>query len=205
MQAKPKQRLSAEARQEQIIQVAVDLAGKRGLQGVTTQEMADAMGLTQGAIFRHFPTKDAIWIAAIQWLRESLMGVVGRAAKDATDPLDALERMFHAHVAFIGKYPAIPRIVFSGKMLDESPKLKALVQGIMTGYEARLVTLLGEAKSAGLVRPELDERAAATLFLGMIQGLVVQIKIIGVDRSMADEARKVFPIYLAGIKGGQLP
>lgn len=202
MEIKPKQRLSAEARQEQIIQVAVDLAGKRGMQGVTTQEMADAMGLTQGAIFRHFPTKDAIWIAAINWLRESLMGVLGAAVRDAKDPLDALERMFHAHVSFISRYPAIPRIVFSGKMLDENPKLKALVQGILSGYEARVVKLLLEAKAAGLVRSDLDEGGAATLFLGMIQGLVVQIKIIGVDRSMQEEARKVFPIYLAGIKGG---
>ncbi len=202
MEIKLKQRLSAEARQEQIIQVAVDLAGKRGMQGVTTQEMADAMGLTQGAIFRHFPTKDAIWIAAINWLRESLMGALGVAVQGARDPLDALERMFHAHLSFIAQYPAIPRIVFSGQMLDENPVLRALVREILTGYEARIVMLLLQAREAGMIRPDLDEHGAATLFLGMIQGLVVQIKIVGVDRSMQEEARKLFPIYLAGIKGG---
>jgi AcrR family transcriptional regulator len=199
MESKPKQRLSAEARQEQIIQVAVDLAGERGMQGVTTQDMADAMGLTQGAIFRHFPSKDAIWLAAMSWIREGLMGVLGAAAKGASDPLDALERMFYAHVSFIAKYPAIPRMVFSGQMLHDNPKLKALVQEIVSGYEDRLVALLREARVAGLARADLDEQSAAILFIGMIQGLVVQITIFGSQRSLLEEARKVFPIYLAGI------
>ncbi|MDP2784312.1 MAG: TetR/AcrR family transcriptional regulator [Sulfurimicrobium sp.] len=200
MEPKPKQRLSAEARQEQIIQVAVDLAGERGMQGVTTQDMADAMGLTQGAIFRHFPSKDAIWLAAMSWIRERLMGVLGAAAQGAGSPLDALERMFFAHVDFIARHPAIPRMVFSGQMLHDNPKLKALVQEIVSGYEARLVVLLCEAREAGLVRADLDEQSAAILFIGMIQGLVVQITIFGARRSLTEEARKIFPVYLAGIK-----
>jgi len=199
MEPKPKQRLSAEARQEQIIQVAVDLAGERGMQGVTTQDMADAMGLTQGAIFRHFPSKDAIWLAAMNWVRERLMGVLGAAAEGAGDPLDALERMFYAHVNFIAKHPAIPRMVFSGQMLHDNPKLKALVQEILSGYEARLAALLRAAREAGLARADLDEQSAAILFIGMIQGLVVQITIFGAPRSLPEEARKIFPIYLAGI------
>lgn len=204
MEPKPKQRLSAEARQEQIIQVAVDLAGERGMQGVTTQDMADVMGLTQGAIFRHFSSKDAIWLAAMGWIRERLMGVLGTAAKGASDPLDALEHMFYAHVNFIAKHPAIPRMVFSGQMLHDNPKLKALVQEIVSGYEERLVKLLREAREAGLVWPELDEQSAAVLFIGMIQGLVVQIAIFGAKRSLLEEARKVFPIYLAGIKAERI-
>jgi len=79
------------------------------------------MGLTQGAIFRHFPSKDAIWLAAMGWIRERLMGVLGVATDGASDPLDALERMFYAHVGFIAKHPAIPRMVFSGQMLHDSP------------------------------------------------------------------------------------
>ena len=75
--------------------MAIDLAAKRGVESVTTQDMADAMGLTQGAIFRHFPTKDDIWLAAIHWVRRRLMRVVvDAAATQRENPLDALERMF---------------------------------------------------------------------------------------------------------------
>jgi hypothetical protein len=84
-------------------------------------------------------------------------------------------------------------------MLHDSPKLKVLVQEIVSGYEDRLVALLREARESGLARADLDEQSAAILFIGMIQGLVVQITIFGAQRSLLEEARKVFPIYLAGI------
>jgi AcrR family transcriptional regulator len=52
-----KKRMSSEERQGEIIRVAVELAADKGVDSVTTQDMAAAMHLTQGAIFRHFATK----------------------------------------------------------------------------------------------------------------------------------------------------
>lgn len=195
-----KRRLSADERQQEIVRVAMELAARQGVDEVTTQDMAQAMNLTQGAIFRHFPTKDAIWLAAMRWVREQLMKVVEKAARGAVDPLDALERMFFAHLAFIGKHPAIPRLVFFDQLQRKNPELKRLIQEIMTGYEARIATLLAEAKNAGLVRADLDENSAATLFIGMIQGLVIQSSIFGNTRSIKEQAQQVFPIYLAGVR-----
>jgi len=195
-----KRRMGAEERQEEIVQVALNLAAKSGVETVTTQDMADAMGLTQGAIFRHFPTKDDIWLAAIQWVRDRLMKVVKMAADKGETPLDALEKMFFAHVSFIAKHPAIPRMVFSDHLLRRDTRLKKLIQEIITGYEAKLSDLLGQAKSAGMARQDLDEGSAATLFIGMIQGLVLQSNIFGGRRSLLEEAKKVFPIYLNGIR-----
>ena len=198
METQPKQ-LPADERRAVTVAAVIELAAEQNPSEITTAAIAKRMGLTQGALFRHFPSKDAIWLAAMSWIREGLMGVLGAAAKGASDPLDALERMFYAHVSFIAKYPAIPRMVFSGQMLHDNPKLKVLVQEIVSGYEDRLVALLREARESGLARADLDEQSAAILFIGMIQGLVVQITIFGSQRSLLEEARKVFPIYLAGI------
>lgn len=195
-----KRRMGAEERQEEIVQVAIDLAAKSGAESVTTQDMADAMGLTQGAIFRHFPTKDDIWLAAINWVRRRLMSVVEAAAARSENPLEALEGIFLAHISFIAKHPAIPRLVFSDYLLRRDSRLKQLIQEIITGYESRIAGLLGQAKAAGLARLDLDEGSAATLFIGMIQGLVLQSNIFSGRRSLLDEAKKVFPIYLNGIR-----
>lgn len=195
-----KRRMGAEERQEEIVRVAIGLAAKHGVETVTTQDMADAMGLTQGAIFRHFPTKDEIWLAAIQWIRGQLMRTLEAAAARSDDPLAALENMFIAHVSFVAKHPAIPRIVFSDHFLRRDTRLKQLIQEIVTGYEARIAGLLGRAKASGQARPDLDEGSAATLFIGMIQGLVLQSNIFAGRRSLLEEAKKVFPIYLNGIR-----
>ena len=195
-----KKRLSSEERQGEIIRVAVELAAEKGVDSVTTQDMADAMRLTQGAIFRHFATKDDIWVAVMQWIRERLMNVLNKAAADATDPLDAIQRMFLAHIAFISKHPAIPRLLFSELLHKKNSKLRQLIQEIISGYEARIAGLLEAAKSQSLVHVDLDSKSAAVLYIGMIQGLVMQASIFSGKRSLLQEAEKTFPIFLHGIK-----
>ena len=195
-----KKRMSSEDRQGEIIRVAVELAADKGVDSVTTQDMADAMNLTQGAIFRHFATKDDIWFAVIVWVRERLMKVLDKAASDATDPLNAIERMFFAHIAFISKHPAIPRLLFSELLHKKNSKLRQLIEGIVSGYEAKIAGLLEQAKSQSLVSGDLDSQSAAVLYIGMIQGLVMQSSIFGGKRALQQQAEKTFPIFLHGIK-----
>jgi len=141
-----KKRMSSEDRQSEIIRVAVELAAEKDVGSVTTQDMADAMQLTQGAIFRHFASKDEIWLAVMGWIQKSLMKVLSKAAADASDPLDAIERMFLAHVHFISKHPAIPRILFSELQHKKDGKMRHLIQEIMSGYEERIVGCLMQQK-----------------------------------------------------------
>ena len=195
-----KRRLSTEERQSEIIRVAVDLAADKGVDSVTTQDMADAMHLTQGAIFRHFATKNDIWVAVIEWVRERLMKVLDKAAADATDPMDAIERMFSAHITFVSKHPAIPRLLFSELLHKKNSKLRRLIEGIISGYETKISGLLEAAKSQSLVSDDLDSQSAAVLYIGMIQGLVMQSSIFGGKRSLQHQAEKTFPIFLHGIK-----
>ncbi len=194
-----RQRLSAEERQEEIIRAAVDLAGEQGVDNVTTQDMADAVGITQGAIFRHFPTKDMIWLGVIHWVRGRLMSVLDMAADQGKDPLDSLEKMFFAHLAFVDKVPAIPKLVFTDQLLKKNPRIKELIRSILTDYEAKVTGLLAQAKAQNLVRPDLDEHGAAVMFTGIIQGLVMRVSIIEVRKSMLAEGKLVFPIFLRGI------
>lgn len=196
----PRRRLGADERREEIIRVTLDLAAKQGVDDVTTQDMAQAMGVTQGAVFRHFPSKDAIWLAVMQWVRDRLMTVLGRAAAKGRDPLDALERMFHAHIDFIAGHPAIPRVLTSEHLHGRNAVLRQLVTEIMLGYEAKIAGLLRDAQQLGMARSDLDTHAAATLYIGMIQGLVLQTSILRGKRTLAAEAARTFPIFLQAVR-----
>lgn len=195
-----RRRLSSEERQSEIIRVSIDLAAEKGVDSVTTQDMADAMNLTQGAIFRHFATKDDIWVAVIVWVRERLMKVLDKAASGAGDPLQAIELMFFAHIAFISKHPAIPRLLFSELLHKKNSKLRQLIEGIISGYETKVAGLLEQGKTQSLVSADLDTQSAAVLYIGMIQGLVMQSSIFGGKRTLQREAEKIFPIFLHGLK-----
>jgi len=194
MKAPTRPRLRTEERQDEIVKAAVDLAVAQGVDNVTTQAIADVVGITQGAIFRHFPTKETIWIAVVHWVRARLLSVIDRAASQATDPLDAIRRIFFAHVAFAQKNPALPRL-----LLTTSPQLKRLTQEFLDGYETKLAGLLADARALGLVRSDLDGEAAAALFIGIIQGLAIRFLSLGPHKSLSDEAKRLFPIFLAGI------
>ena len=193
-------RLGADERREEIIRVTLELAAKQGVDDVTTQDMAQAMGVTQGAVFRHFPTKDAIWLAVMQWVRDRMMEVLGRAAAQGHDPLDALQRMFFAHIEFIAGHPAIPRVLTSSHLHGRNAVLRQLVTEIMLGYEAKIAGLLTDAQTQGLARADLDTQAAATLYIGMIQGLVLQSSILRGQRVLEKEAARTFPVYLQAIR-----
>ena len=187
-------RKPAEDRKTQIVAALLDLADRIGPDRLTTNDVAREVGVTQAAIFRHFPTKETIWIAVVHWVRARLLSVIDRAASQATDPLDAIRRIFFAHVAFAQKNPALPRL-----LLTTSPQLKRLTQEFLDGYETKLAGLLADARALGLVRSDLDGEVAATLFIGIIQGLAIRFLSLGPRNSLSDEAKRLFPIFLAGI------
>jgi AcrR family transcriptional regulator len=197
-----RQRLRADARQSEIVRVALALAGTRGVEKTTTQAMAEAMGLTQGAVFRHFPTKDAIWLAVMAWVRDELARVVGEAITASADPFDALERVLYAHVGFVARHPGIPRLLFAELEDARDTRLKQLIQQVMAGYERRIAGLVAAAKAQGLADARVDDANAATLYLGMVQGLVMQASVFGDRRPLLAQARKVFPLFRAALRSG---
>jgi len=60
-------RMAGEERRQQIIRVAVHLFSQRGFRGTTTKEIAQAAGISEAMVFRHFATKDELYAAIIDF------------------------------------------------------------------------------------------------------------------------------------------
>ena len=67
--------MPAAARKRQIVETALELVAEHGADAVSAQLIADTIGLSQPAVFRHFPTKEAVWMAVIAWLQDRLAQV----------------------------------------------------------------------------------------------------------------------------------
>jgi len=192
-------RQSTESRQAEIIATVVALAAERNPADVTTTDIAKAMNVTQGALFRHFPTKEAIRLAVIEWIEGQLMAKLGDAQLSAPDILSGLEAMFLAHVKFIREFPGVPRLVFAELQQPDSSPVRQRVQQIMQRYRRMLAETLGRAKAVQLIRDDVDVQSAAALFLGAIQGLVMQSMLGGVSSDAEEPALGVLGLYLAGL------
>ncbi|MEO7399719.1 MAG: TetR family transcriptional regulator, partial [Polaromonas sp.] len=89
-----------ETRQAGLVEAALLLAAQRSPADITTGDLARAVGITQGAVFRHFASKEAVWLAALDWAAATLMTRL-QAAADAElataqgdSPLAALRAVF---------------------------------------------------------------------------------------------------------------
>ena len=102
----------------------VALAAERNPADVTTTDIAKAMNVTQGALFRHFPTKEAMRLAVIEWVETQLISKLRDAQASAPDVLSSLEAMFLAHVNFIREFP-FPRLVFAELQQPDSSPIPA--------------------------------------------------------------------------------
>lgn len=192
-------RFSTEARQAEIVATALRLARESSPALITTADIATAIGVTQGTVFKHFPTKDAIWLAAMRWVRETLLLRLQAAADEAETPVQALSAMFRVHVDFVIAHPGVPRFIFHELQQPTDSAAKLEVRAVLQGYRKLLLGCLSQSIEQKLVSPDLDPESAATSFIGLIQGLVMQSMLTGRTATMRQQADAIFALYRRGL------
>ena len=198
MTARPNH-LPADERRTATVEAVVELAAEQNPSEITTTAIAERMGLTQGALFRHFPSKDAILQAVMTWIGERLLGRLDQAATGVASPLAALQAIYTAHIDFVVEHPGVPRMIFGELQRPAETLPKRMVQTLVHSYGQRIRRLLEAGKAQGELAADLDVDAAAVLFLGTIQGLVMQSLLAGDVARMRRDAPGVFAIYRRGI------
>lgn len=195
--------LSAEERREMTVETVIDLAAEQNPADITTDAIAKRMGVTQGALFRHFSSKDAILQAVMEWVSERLLARIDKATSIAASPLEAIEAAFMAHIHFIAEHPGVPRMLFEELQRTEQTLAKRMARTLLQVYGDRLGRLFMDGKRRGQLPASLDEKAAATLFVGMIQGLAMQSHIEGDVKRIRESAPGVFALYRRSIEAAK--
>jgi len=196
---KRQKNLSADERRAATVEAVVELAAEQNPNEITTTAIAKHMGVTQGALFRHFPTKDAILQAVMEFVANRLLSRVDKAAGAAPTPAAAIEAIFMTHIEFVVENPGVPRMLFGELQHAKLTAPKRMAQTLISRYGERLQNILEEGKAAGELSASLDTGAAATLFIGTIQGLVMQSMLAGDVELVRKDAPRVFAIFLRGI------
>ena len=191
--------LPANERRAVTVEAVIALAAEQNPGEITTAAIARHMGLTQGALFRHFPSKEAILQAVMEWVAERLLARVDKAAQAAVSPLAALEAIFMTHIDFIAQHPGVPRMLFGELQRAVDTPAKRMARTMLDRYGKRLSALIEQGKAQGELAAEVNTAAAATLFIGAIQGLVMQSLLAGNTGQMRTGAPGAFAIYRRGI------
>lgn len=192
-------KLPANVRRAATVEAVIALAATTNPADITTAQIAAYMGVTQGALFRHFSDKQEVWAAVMDWTSDTLLARIDAAA--GATPTDRLQAIFAAHVEFVIEHVGIPRILFGELQRDADAPGKARVRALMSGYRSRVLGLLELAKAQGQIDENADCAAAATMFLGMVQGLVMQAMAADDFTTMPAISSRLFEVFLNGLRG----
>ena len=195
--------LPAQERRTITVETVVELASEQNPNDITTAAIAKRMGLTQGSLFRHFANKEAILQAVMEWVAERLLARIDKAAKQAVGVVPKLEAIFMAHVGFVSAHPGVPRILFGELQRAENTAAKRMVCTLLKKYAGRLTVLMEQGKADGVIDSEVETASAVIVFIGTLQGLIMQSLLAGEVERIARDAPGVFEIYLRGIRASR--
>src|SRR3954447_20016091 len=97
-------------RRSQLLDLAAPLMASRGFHGMSVGDLGAAAGVTAPALYRHFPSKQALLGALLTDISEALLAGGTECVAAAADPHDALDRLVRRHVAFATSRPDLIRV-----------------------------------------------------------------------------------------------
>ena len=156
-------------RQHQIIEAARNLIAAKGMDGVTIDAIADEVGLTEGAIYRHFASKHQILSLLVDDIERSLLDTVESAQTEGASAVDSLEHILDAHLSDVEGHRAVSFIVIAEAMGFDGTTLAPKVSLMFTRYLELIQAVLDRGIREGSIRPDINANAAATTFFGLIQ------------------------------------
>jgi AcrR family transcriptional regulator len=192
-------RMRAEDRRRQIVEVASELFSQRGFNGVTTKEIADRAGVSQAIIFRHFPSKEAIYSAILDnKLKQAAERIRGRL-QDAAGRKD--DRAFFGSLAFdlldlYSKDPSLLRLLLFSAL--EGHDLSRMFYKTMSRQVRDHVRAYIKQRIADGAFRQLDPVASSRVFLGMVAHHAQVVALYPYDdvkisnRQMADYFVEIF-------------
>lgn len=191
------QRKPAEDRKADIVEALLRLADQIGPDRLTTNDVAREVGVTQAAIFRHFPTKAELWSAVGEVIAVRLAEAWQQALAANTTPKDRLRALIAAQLRQIEATPALPAILHSREINVDNVILRERFRGLMMQYQAHLVANLEGMIADGSMTPDVRPQDAAVLLTSLVQGIAIRWSLGSRGFALQPEGLRLLDVQLA--------
>lgn len=162
-------RQPASARRRQIVEAALRILNEQGVHRLTSAEIAGRVGIADATIFRHFPNKEAIVSAAIDYVEALLFE---NFPPEHPDPLERLRLFLRMRLAMIREHPAIMQLAYSDRLAEAAGEEGAArMRLIVMRSFAFIRQCLVEAQETGQLAKDVSPEVLVWAVTGVLRGV----------------------------------
>lgn len=161
-------------RRQQILEALAEMLEAEPGARITTARLAARVGVSEAALYRHFPSKAKMFEGLIEFIEDSLFQRVNLILREQETALARCQHMLLLLLSFAERNPGICRIMTGNALAGEHDRLQQRIVQLFERYETQLRQVLREAEVREGLRPVLPLPAAANLLMAAAEGRITQ-------------------------------
>ena len=162
------ERLESPLRREQIAEAALAIVVEHGIGAVTVRRVAEAVGISAAALYRHYKNKGDILAAILEEHHELHMVNVRRALATGRGPMDSLRILYADIMKLVARFRALPVIFLSDVVWFEETRLRDLKMRHHADIRDILMKLILEGQERGEIRADIRAQELVNHFISLV-------------------------------------
>ena len=187
---------TTEVRQEQIKRAVLDIIFKDGLDQLSTRNLAQRVGISEGALFRHFRSKRDIMLSIMQDVKSNLISELRRIALSAEKSDKRLFSFLCEHVKYLIENKGITILLFSEAAHMNGKELKNTLHEILSEQKSLIIKTIKDGIGEGLWNKKLDVNDIATIYMGIPITLNIELTLNPDKFNLTNFCRRMFFLML---------
>lgn len=178
------------SRRQQILEALAHELEMNPGERITTAGLARAVGVSEAALYRHFPSKAKMFEGLIEFIEESIFGLINRILKEEESSLKRCENILSLLLGFSERNPGLTRILSGDVLTGETERLRLRVSQFYERLETQIKQVLREGEMNHELKLTVPVQAQANLLLAVAEGRIIQFVRSGFKRSPVENWNK---------------
>jgi AcrR family transcriptional regulator len=194
-------RLNTRERQKQIINASIEIIKDRGIQNLTMQKIAERIGITEQAVYRHFSSKLEILIAIVRYFDVCCSDIdCPGLSEEALCAVRKIERMGQNHLNYFHNHPAVATVIFSEEIFQNEKELAEVVTSALERRLNKMARLIEKGQVNGEFNNWISAEHMAHMLLGSMRLLITRWRLANFSFDIRESGEKLISDILSLFK-----
>lgn len=186
------------SRRQQILEALAHMLEVSPGERITTARLAKEVGVSEAALYRHFPSKSKMFEGLIEFIEETVFSRISLIITEEHQGIVRCEKMLSLLLAFAERNPGITRIMTGDALAGETDRLRVRMAQFFDRLEVQLKQTLREAEIREGIRPNVPIAIAANLLMAAAEGRICQFVRSEFKRKPTENWQEQWPVLTDG-------